>query len=112
MLELPGFHLFAIEADMESARAPKAKKQVAAAAAGNGDAGADAGGQGATLDNSLNVLTSRFVAYLRTAKAGTADLTTAATKLQVPKRRLYDITNVLEGIGLIEKREKNIVIWW
>lgn len=27
------------------------------------------------------------------------------------KRRIYDITNVLEGIGLIEKRSKNSVVW-
>lgn len=27
------------------------------------------------------------------------------------KRRIYDITNVLEGIGLIEKKTKNLVRW-
>ncbi len=27
------------------------------------------------------------------------------------KRRIYDITNVLEGIGLIEKQNKNSVKW-
>ena len=27
------------------------------------------------------------------------------------KRRIYDITNVLEGIGLIEKRNKNCIKW-
>lgn len=27
------------------------------------------------------------------------------------KRRIYDITNVLEGIGLIEKRSKNVIQW-
>ena len=27
------------------------------------------------------------------------------------KRRIYDITNVLEGIGLIEKKSKNSVVW-
>eukprot|EP00245_Coleochaete_scutata_P005369 TRINITY_DN1884_c0_g2_i2.p1 TRINITY_DN1884_c0_g2~~TRINITY_DN1884_c0_g2_i2.p1 ORF type:complete len:328 (+),score=69.62 TRINITY_DN1884_c0_g2_i2:170-1153(+) len=29
----------------------------------------------------------------------------------VQKRRVYDITNVLEGIGLIEKRSKNTIHW-
>jgi hypothetical protein len=29
----------------------------------------------------------------------------------VPKRRIYDITNVMEGIGLIEKQGKNHVCW-
>lgn len=27
------------------------------------------------------------------------------------KRRIYDITNVLEGVGLIEKKTKNIIQW-
>lgn len=31
--------------------------------------------------------------------------------LQVQKRRIYDITNVLEGVGLIEKKSKNNIIW-
>ena len=30
---------------------------------------------------------------------------------QVQKRRIYDITNVLEGIGLIEKKSKNNIQW-
>jgi hypothetical protein len=29
----------------------------------------------------------------------------------VQKRRIYDITNVLEGIGLIEKKLKNNIQW-
>ena len=32
-------------------------------------------------------------------------------QLQVQKRRIYDITNVLEGIGLIEKKSKNVIAW-
>ena len=34
-----------------------------------------------------------------------------AAAAQVQKRRIYDITNVLEGIGLIEKKSKNNVQW-
>lgn len=34
-----------------------------------------------------------------------------AQQLQVPKRRIYDITNVLEGVGLLRKRSKNTVSW-
>ena len=39
------------------------------------------------------------------------DLNTAADQLGVQKRRIYDITNVLEGIGLIVKRGKNNIQW-
>ena len=31
--------------------------------------------------------------------------------MQVQKRRIYDITNVLEGVGLIEKKSKNNILW-
>jgi len=39
------------------------------------------------------------------------DLNSAAKDLNVQKRRIYDITNVLEGIGLIQKEGKNHVSW-
>ncbi|KAG2469974.1 E2F4 factor, partial [Polypterus senegalus] len=40
------------------------------------------------------------------------DGVTAADTLAVrQKRRIYDITNVLEGIGLIEKKSKNSIQW-
>jgi transcription factor E2F3 len=39
------------------------------------------------------------------------DLNEAADSLGVPKRRIYDITNVLEGIGLIEKKSKSTIQW-
>jgi transcription factor E2F3 len=39
------------------------------------------------------------------------DLKDAAHQLRVAKRRIYDITNVLEGINMIEKSHKNKVKW-
>lgn len=39
------------------------------------------------------------------------DLNKASEKLQVQKRRIYDITNVLEGIGILEKKSKNNIQW-
>jgi hypothetical protein len=44
-------------------------------------------------------------------QGGIVDLNKAADELGVQKRRLYDITNVLEGIGLIEKKSKNHIRW-
>ena len=43
--------------------------------------------------------------------AGAPDAVRPATRAQVQKRRIYDITNVLEGIGLIEKKSKNNIQW-
>ena len=39
------------------------------------------------------------------------DLNVAVNTLKVQKRRIYDITNVLEGIGLIKKGGKNYIRW-
>lgn len=58
-------------------------------------------------DSSLGLLTKKFVALIQNAPEGILDLNQAASMLGVQKRRIYDITNVLEGIGLIEKRSKN-----
>ncbi|KAI8069318.1 E2F/DP family winged-helix DNA-binding domain-containing protein [Gongronella butleri] len=62
-------------------------------------------------DSSLGLLTKKFIALLQSSRHGDLDLNTAAVQLNVQKRRIYDITNVLEGIRLIEKNAKNHVRW-
>ncbi|KAL8059160.1 hypothetical protein ABFX02_03G068200 [Erythranthe guttata] len=62
-------------------------------------------------DSSLGLLTKKFIKLIQEAKDGTLDLNRTADVLQVQKRRIYDITNVLEGIGLIEKTTKNHIRW-
>ncbi|ETK96480.1 hypothetical protein, variant 4 [Phytophthora nicotianae CJ01A1] len=62
-------------------------------------------------DSSLGLLTKRFVELIQAAPSKDLDLNTAAESLGVQKRRIYDITNVLEGIGLIEKTSKNNIHW-
>ncbi|XP_023217952.1 transcription factor E2F3-like isoform X1 [Centruroides sculpturatus] len=62
-------------------------------------------------DTSLGLLTKRFVELLTGAPDGVVDLNKASVLLCVQKRRIYDITNVLEGIGLIEKKSKNNIQW-
>ncbi|XP_002154174.2 transcription factor E2F5 [Hydra vulgaris] len=63
-------------------------------------------------EKSLGLLTAKFVGLLQEAKDGVLDLKVAADQLAVrQKRRIYDITNVLEGIGLIEKKSKNSIQW-
>ncbi|NXL20831.1 E2F6 factor, partial [Setophaga kirtlandii] len=63
------------------------------------------------FDASLVLLTRKFMALLRKAPDGVLDLNEVATTLGVRKRRVYDITNVLDGIDLIQKRSKNHIQW-
>lgn len=46
-------------------------------------------------DNSLAVLTKKFIELIKNSENCTIDLNEAVTKLGVQKRRIYDITNVL-----------------
>ncbi|KAG6427576.1 hypothetical protein SASPL_111822 [Salvia splendens] len=61
--------------------------------------------------STVGLLTKKFIALIKHAEDGELDLNKAADTLQVQKRRIYDITNVLEGIGLIEKKLKNRIHW-
>jgi hypothetical protein len=68
-------------------------------------------GNGTRYDCSLGLLTKRFVSLAKQSSGQIVDLKDAAHQLQVAKRRIYDITNVLEGINMIEKSNKNKVKW-
>lgn len=54
-------------------------------------------------DSSLRFLTKKFINVLNECQGSSLDLNEAVKALGVQKRRIYDITNVLEGIGMIEK---------
>ncbi|KAJ7991826.1 hypothetical protein DPEC_G00287890 [Dallia pectoralis] len=62
-------------------------------------------------DTSLSLLTRKFLQLLAQSSDGVVDLNLAAETLGVQKRRLYDITNVLEGVHLIKKKVKNNIEW-
>ncbi|PIO38570.1 hypothetical protein AB205_0181280 [Aquarana catesbeiana] len=62
-------------------------------------------------DTSLGLLTKKFIQLLSQSSDGVVDLNRAAEVLKVQKRRIYDITNVLEGIHLIKKKSKNNIQW-
>merc|ERR1712131_464474 len=62
-------------------------------------------------DTSLGATAKRFVALMTGAIDQTIELNDAAKRLNAPKRRIYDVTNVLEGIGLVAKKEKNRFEW-
>ncbi|KAL3281575.1 hypothetical protein HHI36_004783, partial [Cryptolaemus montrouzieri] len=60
---------------------------------------------------SLGLLTKKFSTLLEISPNGVVDLNKASQELNVQKRRIYDITNVLEGIGIVEKKSKNNIQW-
>nr|XP_055042177.1 transcription factor E2F6 isoform X1 [Misgurnus anguillicaudatus] len=62
-------------------------------------------------DVALGHLTKRFMQLLLAAPNGVLDLNEASQKLGTRKRRVYDITNVLDGIQLIKKTSKNKIQW-
>ncbi|XP_034976038.1 transcription factor E2F2 [Zootoca vivipara] len=68
-------------------------------------------GEKTRYDTSLGLLTKKFIHLLSESEDGVLDLNRAAEVLDVQKRRIYDITNVLEGIQLIRKKSKNNIQW-
>ncbi|XP_060100600.1 transcription factor E2F5-like [Heteronotia binoei] len=89
-------------------------ESVPSSSGGGGEAAAGGGGGSSSSrqEKSLGLLTAKFVSLLQEAKDGVLDLKAAADTLAVrQKRRIYDITNVLEGIDLIEKKSKNSIQW-
>ncbi|XP_027135210.1 transcription factor E2F6 isoform X1 [Larimichthys crocea] len=62
-------------------------------------------------DLSLGMLTQRFLELLLTAPDGSVDLRQVAASLEIRRRRVYDITNVLDGINLIQKESCNRIKW-
>ena len=50
-------------------------------------------------ENSLDELTRAFIDYVKDTKKTEININDVVKKLKVKKRRIYDITNVLEGIS-------------
>uniref|UniRef100_A0A6N2LM28 E2F/DP family winged-helix DNA-binding domain-containing protein n=1 Tax=Salix viminalis TaxID=40686 RepID=A0A6N2LM28_SALVM len=100
-------------------RQPKTSRLTKSSKSGSQSAAAALGSPGNNLtptgpcryDSSLGLLTKKFINLIKHAEDGILDLNKAAETLEVQKRRIYDITNVLEGIGLIEKKLKNRIQW-
>lgn len=63
-------------------------------------------------EKSLTSLTTKFMTLLQESQNGILDLRNLVDSIPSrQKRRVYDITNVLEGIGLIEKNSKSSIRW-
>jgi transcription factor E2F3 len=65
----------------------------------------------ARSENSLFSLTKKFMGLIRASKDKSINLNDAASELGVHKRRVYDITNVLEGLGLLSKWSVSSAKW-
>lgn len=62
-------------------------------------------------ENSLGQLTKNFIKYIRENGKKSVNINDLVNELSIKKRRIYDITNVLQGIGYIQKNCKNEISW-
>lgn len=61
-------------------------------------------------ETSLVTITKKFMEF-KDRCGRVVNLKDAAAVLRVPKRRLYDVVNVLQGVGLMERVQRNAVAW-
>ena len=64
-----------------------------------------------TQENSLGQLTKNFLNYIKTTGRKSININDLVNELSVKKRRIYDITNVLQGIDYLQKSGKNEIVW-
>lgn len=70
-------------------------------------------------EKSLSLLCNKFLSQFDTYNTNTVDeqqnqinLDSRAAELGVERRRVYDIVNILESINMVNKRGKNLYIWY
>ena len=68
-------------------------------------------GDGRESKMTLVDLTRSFIHLLKQSNGEEVDLSAAERQLGASKRRLYDVSNVLAGVGLIERDGKAKVKW-
>ncbi|XP_022751903.1 E2F transcription factor-like E2FF [Durio zibethinus] len=62
-------------------------------------------------EKSLGLLCSNFLALYNHDGVQTIGLDDAASKLGVERRRIYDVVNILESIGVVARKGKNQYSW-
>ncbi|CAI9112375.1 OLC1v1012821C1 [Oldenlandia corymbosa var. corymbosa] len=60
---------------------------------------------------SLGLLCSNFISLYNREGVETIGLDDAASRLGVERRRIYDIVNVLESVGVLQRKAKNRYTW-
>ncbi len=63
-------------------------------------------------DSSLGVLAKRFIQRIMMEEDGKVELTNLSDELGVPRRRIYDIVNILEGVDVARKEAMSNTITW
>ncbi|GFH52891.1 hypothetical protein CTEN210_09367 [Chaetoceros tenuissimus] len=59
----------------------------------------------------LGVITTKFIDFAKSSTMGNINIIDAAEILGVQKRRLYDVTLILEGINVLKRASKYEIIW-
>ncbi|EAX93601.1 hypothetical protein TVAG_427230 [Trichomonas vaginalis G3] len=67
--------------------------------------------KGEQSKQSLASLTQGFIHLLTNSEDVEIEITKASEMLDASKRRLYDVTNVLQGVGLVERCGKSKIKW-
>ncbi|GAA0154243.1 general transcription factor [Lithospermum erythrorhizon] len=71
----------------------------------------EAGSAYCRKQKSLGLLCSNFLNLYNREGVDTIGLDDAATRLGVERRRIYDIVNVLESVGILTRKAKNRYTW-
>ncbi|EEF44961.1 E2F, putative [Ricinus communis] len=62
-------------------------------------------------EKSLGVLCTKFLRLYNKDGVESIGLDDAATKLGVERRRIYDVVNILESVGVVARKQKNQYSW-